>query len=114
MSERIDRISADGEHARGLLSAYIDNRLNKTTRARVRGHLKVCAACRADYVELRATQQMLRSLPMVPPPRAFTLTEDLVAAKFGFWRRLLAPQNSTRFALGSALSFTLLVFLLIG
>src|SRR5437773_1733695 len=111
MSELFDRTEADSEHVKGLLSGYIDNRLGRSRRTQVREHLKVCADCRADYIELRATQHLLQSLPTVPPPRAFTLTQDMVAAKTGFWQRLLAPRNSPRFAMGSVLAFTLLVFI---
>src|SRR5437870_1262740 len=114
MSERFDRTWTDSEHVRDLLSAYIDNRPGESEQTQVRAHLEACPDCRANYIELRATQQMLRSLPTVPPPRAFTLTEDMVAARPGFWNRLLAPRNSSRLALGSVLSFTLLAFLLIG
>ncbi len=114
MSKRFDRTRAGSEHVGDLLSPYIDNTLIKSEQTQVREHLEVCADCRADYIELRATWQMLRSLPTAPPPRAFTLTQEMVAARPGFWHRLLAPRNSQRFALGSALSFTLLVFLLLG
>lgn len=114
MSERFDRTRTDNKHVGDLLSDYIDSRLDKGEQTRVRQHLEVCVDCRADYIGLRATRQMLRSLPTVPPPRAFTLTQEMVAAKPGFWNRLMAPRNSSRFALGSALSFTLLVFLLVG
>src|ERR687884_1560437 len=101
-------------HVWDLLSAYIDDSLDKATHEEVRSHLEECADCRADYIELRATRHMLRSLPVVPPPRAFTLTEEAVARKPGFLERLLAPRNAPRLATGSALAFTLLVFVLAG
>lgn len=114
MSKRFDKTGADSDHVEDLLSAYIDNALGNNEQSYVRKHLELCADCRAGYIELRATQRMIQSLPTVPPPRAFTLTQDMVATKQGFWQSLLTPRNSQRFALGSALSFTLLVFMLIG
>jgi hypothetical protein len=101
-------------HVWDLLSAYIDNSLDKATHAEVLAHLEECADCRADYIELRAAQRILKSLPVVPPPRAFTLTEEAVARRPGFLERLLAPRNSPRLAMGSVLSFALLVFVLLG
>jgi hypothetical protein len=101
-------------HVWDLLSAYIDNSLDKATHAEVLAHLEGCADCRADYIELRATQRILKSMPVVPPPRAFTLTEEAVARRPGFLERLLAPRNSPRLAMGSVLSFVLLVFVLLG
>src|SRR5215212_8797527 len=103
-------------HVWDLLSAYIDNSLDTITHEEVRGHLEKCADCRGDYIELRATQRMLKSLPTVPPPRAFTLTEEAVAAarKPGFLERLLTPRNSPRLATGSVLAFMLLVFVFAG
>src|SRR5918911_2997820 len=101
-------------HVWRLLSAYIDNNLDKATHEEVRAHLEECPDCRADYIELRATRRMLRSLPVVPPPRAFTLTEEAVAHRPGLFARLLTPRNAPRLATGSALAFTLLVFVLLG
>src|SRR5438105_9368329 len=113
MSEGIDELNGGG-HVRELLSEYLDGGLDGLERERVRGHLEVCAGCREEYAGLRATQRLVRSLPAVAPPRAFTLTEEMVARRPGFWARLLAPSNVPRFATGSVLSFALLVMLLLG
>src|SRR5438093_13629799 len=105
MSERFGEGRPEGGHVLDRLSAYMDNSLGEAGQERVRVHLEGCAECRADYLELLATRQMLHSLPTVAPPRAFTLTEDMVApaatGRAGFWQRLLAPRNAPRFAMGS-------------
>jgi predicted anti-sigma-YlaC factor YlaD len=107
MSERCAQNRAGSEHVTGLLSPYIDNRLDEAEQALVREHLDSCAECSADYSELRATQLLLKNLPQVPPPRAFTLTPEMVASRPGFWQRLFVPGNSPAYAFGSALAFVL-------
>src|SRR5438105_2390675 len=117
MNDDFEPTGPESEHVYDLLSAYIDNSLDSEEHEWVRAHLEECADCRGDYIELRATQHILHSLPTVPPPRAFTLTEQDVAAltrKPGFLQRLLTPRNSPRFAFGSVLAFGLLVLILVG
>src|SRR5688572_12274369 len=103
-----------GMHVFDLIPAYLDETLKGDEREFVRAHLDACLECRADYLELRATQQMLRSVPVVVPPRAFTLTEEMVAQtkRRGLLDVLLAPRNTPRFATGSVLSFGLLLVML--
>ncbi len=105
------------EHVVDLLSAYIDNALNPGERESVRAHIETCASCQADHETLLGTQFMLRSLPVVPPPRAFTLTPEMVGAgarRESFWQRLLTPRAVPRFATGSVVAFALLALLLVG
>jgi hypothetical protein len=55
-------------------------------------------------------------MPVVSAPRAFTLTQQMVAApsKVGWLQRLLNPTNTPRFATGSVLSFALLLLIFVG
>jgi len=63
-------------HARlqGLLSVYIDGQVNDSERARVEAHLDGCEACRSELTTLRATVDLLTSLPQIVPSRSFALT----------------------------------------
>src|SRR2546421_122215 len=85
MSERLGDGRPEGGHVLDRLSAYIDNSLGKAGQEKVRVHLEGCAECRADYLELLATRQMLRSMPAVVPPRAAeaTPTAPVVVAVTG-------------------------------
>lgn len=105
-----------GEHVVDLLSAYIDNALDPVERQSVSMHLDTCASCRTEHQELLGTQVMLRSLPAVAPPRAFTLTPEMVStpARGSFWQRLLAPALAPRYAAGSAAAFAVMALLVIG
>jgi predicted anti-sigma-YlaC factor YlaD len=116
MSDTYMITPGEGGHIREELSAYIDGALGVAERESVHLHLEGCALCRTDYEELLATQNLLRSVPVVVPPRAFTLTEEMVmpARREGFWEKLLSPRNGSRLATGSVLSFALVVMLLVG
>jgi hypothetical protein len=58
-----------------LLSAFLDNQVTAAERARVDAHLATCAVCRAELESLRQTVTLVRALPRVALPRAFTLSE---------------------------------------
>ncbi|HEY0071060.1 MAG TPA: zf-HC2 domain-containing protein [Chloroflexia bacterium] len=106
-----------GEHVIGLISSYIDNALDAGDRERVRAHIDGCEVCGAEYRELRATQQMLRAMPVQVPPRVFTLTEEMVGARSGarpsLLSRLLSRALAPRLATGSVLAFALLLVMLV-
>ena len=55
------------------LSAYVDDMLSEGARRRLEAHLDSCEACRQELAELRATVEVLGSLPMAEAPRSFTL-----------------------------------------
>ncbi len=55
------------------LSAYLDNMLSERARRRLEVHLDSCQACRQELAELRATIEVLGSLPMAEAPRSFAL-----------------------------------------
>ncbi|HEX9988471.1 MAG TPA: zf-HC2 domain-containing protein [Chloroflexia bacterium] len=114
MSKRISDNQAGGEHILEQLSAYIDNALDAGERERVRAHIETCEACRTEHRELQATKQMLFNLPVARPPRAFTLTQEMVGSKPSIWQRLRAPRWYPRLATGSVVAFGLLVMLLLG
>ncbi len=112
-SYRDNEIDSEG-HVQDLLSAYIDKSLDETGRARVRAHLEGCADCRADLVELQATQRLLQSMPVAAVPRAFTLTPEMAAKarKTSLWERIFSPRLAPTFATGSVVAFLVLIFML--
>ncbi len=55
------------------LSAYIDDELDASTKARVAQHMTGCAGCQARVDGLRQTANAVRGLPMESPPRTFTI-----------------------------------------
>jgi hypothetical protein len=105
-----------GEHVREQLSDYMDSLLSGDDREAVRIHLEECADCRADYVELRATQKLMQQMPTLAAPRAFTLTPEMAGQvrKPSFWERFFAPRNAPRLATGSVVAFLLLIVVLAG
>ena len=64
-----------------LLSDYLDNQTSREQRVRIEEHLHSCADCRAELMSLRQTVAVLRALPRVTVPRAFTLSEAQVGAR---------------------------------
>jgi hypothetical protein len=64
-----------------MLSAYLDDQVTLTERARIEGHLAGCIACRGELDGLRRTVTLLQALPRVPVPRAFTLSEAQVGIR---------------------------------
>ena len=59
--------------ARRRLSEHLDGTLPERAQRAVAAHLEACARCRGELAELRATVQLLRSLPEVEEP-AFLAT----------------------------------------
>ncbi|MEO8287643.1 MAG: zf-HC2 domain-containing protein [Chloroflexota bacterium] len=98
------------EHVREQLSDYMDGLLTAGERAAVRAHMDGCVDCRADYIELRATQQALRSMPAVAAPRAFTLTPEMArqARKVSLLERIFSHGNAPKLATGSVVAFLVL------
>jgi anti-sigma factor RsiW len=114
MGNRVNNLSSNSEHVVEQISPYLDGALDDATSDSVRAHIERCDECRAEYMEMRYTRQMLRSMSAVPPPRAFTLTQEMVARRGGLWHRLLVPRNVPRLATGSVLTFALVALLLAG
>lgn len=59
---------------RGMLSEYIDNRLDSENKSLVERHLETCEACSKKLESLRMTVQLLHRVAEVPAPRSFTVT----------------------------------------
>lgn len=90
-----------------LLSAYLDKELNPKERAYVEERLQSNPVLRSILGELHQNRAALRSLPRLRAPRNFTLSPELAGIK---------PKKRTypAFALVSALSSLVLIFVLVG
>ena len=76
-----------------ILSNYIDGTLSDRERVAVERHITTCAQCARDLETLQQTVLLLRDLPAVKVPRAFTLSEADISPQtvrrrplFGFLR----------------------------
>jgi anti-sigma factor RsiW len=87
------------------LSAYIDNQLSQAEKAALEARLKREPDLQAALRELRQTVSALRSLPVVKPPRSFTLRPDQVGA--------IARRGALFPALRLAAALSTLVFALV-
>ena len=58
---------------RTLLSSYLDDQLTEVDAATIERHLSGCDECRLELVELKATVQLFRDLPVLEVPRSFAL-----------------------------------------
>ena len=56
---------ANCEHYRGLISGLLDGELTADESAELNTHLIRCASCRADYEQLRQTENKLESISFV-------------------------------------------------
>ena len=61
-----------------LLSAYLDDQLKASQKARVENRLRIDEEFKGAYQRLRHTQLLLHSLPTRRVPRNFTLTAAMV------------------------------------
>lgn len=114
MGKRLDKKYNDSEHVVEQISAYLDGALDDAVSDEVRAHIDDCSKCHAEYIEVRATRQLLRRVHEVQPPRAFMLTPEMVQRKVWLWERLLVPRNVPKLATGSVLAFGLVLLLLAG
>ncbi|TET18542.1 MAG: hypothetical protein E3J81_00070 [Dehalococcoidia bacterium] len=60
---------------RGMLSEYIDSRLDSEDRGDVERHLEICEACSNELESLQMTVQLLNRVPLMPAPRSFAISE---------------------------------------
>lgn len=77
------------------LSAYIDQQLSSVERQHVEAQLEADPVAAQDLRELRYAVQLVKEIPPVPVPRAFTLSEDMVARPdigVSSWLAWLKPQ----------------------
>lgn len=71
-----------------LLSAYIDNRLSASERARLDARLVAEPALRAELDGLRQVVQAVRAIPRKPAPRSFALDPRRYAPRQTFLTRI--------------------------
>jgi hypothetical protein len=60
---------------KGMLSPYIDHQLTSSEQGVVEAHLERCEACQRELESLRAVVNLVHRVPMVSPPRSFTIAE---------------------------------------
>jgi hypothetical protein len=72
------------------LSAFLDGQLSAREYSRVERHLQECKACREELESLRQTVSLLRSVPMLQPPRTFFIRAGEVAKQRQVRRRRLS------------------------
>jgi anti-sigma factor RsiW len=87
------------------LSAYLDNQLSPAEKARFESRLEREPDLRAALDDLRATVRALRSLPVLKPPRNFTLSPAQA--------RAIAPPRRVFPALRLATALTALAFVVV-
>jgi len=80
----------------GMLSEYIDSKLNKADKGIVEAHLEVCDTCSRELESLRMTVQLLHSVPEISVPRPFTVAVPrresvFVPSGLGLPRPVTAP-----------------------
>ncbi len=74
------------------LSAYIDQQLTASDRARVERHLQACEACQQELTALRRTIALVSQAPRMHAPRSFALPRTMqpLQARQRRWERLFA------------------------
>lgn len=101
------------ERVRAQLTAYLDGELEDAG-VIVRGHLRICEACRSIAADEAVLRDGLRSLPHVDPPsslwagvQARLAAEEVAESKRPSWRRALARWQrllpAPRFAIAGVL-----------
>lgn len=74
------------------LTAYLDHELSDADRQDAEHHLRLCADCRQERDELRATVMLLRGLPQYAPRRSFRVgSERAMTPVNGGWLARLLP-----------------------
>lgn len=84
------------------LSAHLDGQLSPQDADRLEARLKQDASLRAALEDLRITRHLFRSLPVLRPPRSFSLTPEMVGVR---------PVRSTYPALRLATALATIAFL---
>ena len=83
-------------------SEYLDGRLSPQRRGHLETHLARCQACREYLEAVRATVEIVRSLPQAPVPRSFRISAAQVAqpAQESYWYGLLPGLRLASAAVG--------------
>ncbi len=92
----------------GMLSAYLDGMLAPKERVRVEHHLRFCPTCTHNLSTLRHTVGLLRAMPAVPVPRAFTIRAPVEA------RRTRPAWGLGLLQAATAVAALMLIFVLVG
>jgi hypothetical protein len=74
-----------------VLSEYLNHNLSPEDMERVGHHLTQCQRCREDYEYLKLTVDLVRSVPSVPAPRSFTISQVPQAERKPLRALLLRP-----------------------
>ena len=103
--------NALSDHDLEQLSAYLDGELGERERHDLEGRLATDAALRQTLDELRATVELVRSLPPLKAPRSFSLDPRVYGRRAPWWKRILSTGSVLQLAgaLGSAASIALIV-----
>jgi hypothetical protein len=86
MDRKPERLSRCPE-AQALLTGYVEGELSPAERARVEGHMNICAACRKEEAEFRLSLGVLKNAPRHSSPA------DLY---YGFAAKLDAAEKRSR------------------
>lgn len=66
------------EEAKRLLSLYLDDELDPSSREKVSRHLQQCVPCEREMTDLVKTIRLMQGLEMVEPPRDYCdLVKDI-------------------------------------
>jgi len=63
------------QQVKNLLSPFIDHQLTSSEQGLVEAHLERCEACQRELESLRAVVNLVHRVPLVSPPRSFTIAE---------------------------------------
>ena len=103
---------SNGGHIAGEdISAYVDEELSSRESARVAAHLQTCDECRFLADDMRATQTLVRELPIVRAPREFTLGPQFDVAPGGQQTNAAPKRGWFNFMPAVAMSAALLLLL---
>lgn len=93
----------------GMLSEYLDKRLDSEKKSLVEQHLSSCEACSRELDSLRMTVQLLHRVTEAPAPRSFAITTP--EAKH---EGLLGPSSLRWLRPATAVATIVLLVLLVG
>lgn len=93
----------------GMLSEYVDNRLDSVKKSLVERHLASCEACSKELESLRMTVQLLHRVPEAPAPRSFAITIPEVKHE-----GVLGPSSLRWLRPATAVATIVLLVLLVG
>ncbi len=78
------------------LSALVDERVEPEEQHLLTGHIQGCLTCASELSDLRTVRNLLRSLPVILPPRSFVIPAESE----------IGPASSTRSRFGKLIPIT--------